>query len=97
MGMNPTAERVAFGIASWIIGASIIGFVIYITVVPLMDLFVFFLYWLLPLAAIGMGLGLVSAGTLQTIRAFLTSEGMSQRIRKYVRILREDPEAQPAT
>ena len=92
-----TTERVAFGIASWIIGLGIIGLVLYLTVVPLLDLFSFMLYWLLPLAFLAMGIGLISAGTLQTFKAFLQSEGMSARVKSWVQTLRENPEAQPAS
>jgi len=93
---NPVVEDLAFSIASFIVGAGIIGLVFYLTVVPLMDLFSFFLMWLLPVCAIFVALGLVSAGTFNAAKAFATSGVMKERIVKWTNKLRENPEAQPA-
>ena len=90
-----TTESVAFSIAAWLAGAGIIGAVLYFTVVPMLDLLMFALYWILPLLLIGVGLGLISGGTVSAFKAFMGSTSLSSRVQEWTRILRENPNTPP--
>ena len=89
-GMSPRAENAARGMALFIVGAGILGVILYFTAIPFIDLLVFCLYWLLPVAGIMVGLGLVSVGTMRTIKAFITPGMFTDKIKKHVDNIRND-------
>jgi hypothetical protein len=90
-------NSVAFSIACWIAGAGIIGAVVYFTVVPFLELLLWALYVLLPLFAIGVGVGLIGMGSFKALTAAINGRsGFGARVKHWVDTLEEDPFAKPA-
>jgi hypothetical protein len=92
---NPTVERIAFGLAQIILAFGIIGLVFYFTVIPLMDLLAIFVQILLPIFAIMLAFGLIQTGTWYSVKSFITSQDMGERVKTWVKTLKKNPEATP--
>ena len=92
---NKTLNTLAFGIASLFAGGGLFALVYWLSPIPVGELAIWALYVLLPLALIGVAVGLVSFGTMQSVWAAVTSKEMSSRINDWVARLRENPDATP--
>ncbi len=88
-------NNAASGLAAMLVGLGLLGTVLYFTVVPLLDLAIFALYWILPLVAIAAALGLISIGTVNSFKAMFTSGAFKERVDHWMTKLDEDPEAHP--
>lgn len=89
------ANRLAFSIASFVLGGGIIAAVLAFTVVPLSELFAWAVMVLLPILAIGLGTGLVSKSTWDMLRAATQDSNFGKRVKHWVDELERNPEARP--
>ena len=85
--VESTFNTLALSMASIVIGFGIIGSVVWLTIVPIMDLLQWVVLVLLPIAALAVGVGLISGGTLRSVTAILTSESFTGRVRKHLKTL----------
>ena len=93
---RPTIDSVAYSIALMIAGGGLIATVAYLTIIPLSELALYFVAVLLPIMAILVGTGFVSAGTLNMMRVAVSGrDGFGDRVRQWVRKLEDDPNAAP--
>lgn len=92
---NAQSNRLAFAIASFIVGGGLIALVVSFSVIPVMDLLMWAATVLLPIAAVAMGLGLISKGSLDMWRAATEDAQFSKRVRDWSEHLRKNPEATP--
>lgn len=86
-------NSLAFQLAKVLVGAGIIGGVLYFTVVPFADLLAWAAMVLLPLIAVAFAIGLVSDGTYRLIKEAAAEEKFAERVKQYVSELREGPGA----
>lgn len=91
------ANRLAFAIASFVLGGGLIAAVVAFTIVPLSELATWALMVLLPILAIAMGVGLISKSTWTMLRAATQDSNFGQRVRHWVDTLEKDPQATPAS
>jgi len=77
---SPTVENLAKSMALGVLGASLIGLILWLTIVPLLDLFNFLLFWILPILGLALGLGLISASSLLTAKALFTKGMLRERV-----------------
>jgi hypothetical protein len=93
MNTNHHNNTLAFQLAKVLVGAGIIGAVLYFTVIPFADLLTWAALVLLPLVAVGFAIGLVSDGTYRLIKEAAAEEKFAERVKQYVSELREGPGA----
>lgn len=92
---NLDANRLAFSIASFVLGGGIIAAVLAFTVIPLSDLFMWAVMVLLPILALGVGLGLISKSTYDMLKAATRGSSFGERVRHWVDELERNPNARP--
>ena len=91
-----TIDTMAYGLAAAIVGSGIIAAVAYLTIVPLGELLMYVLTVLLPIVAFLFGVGLISAGTWNTITSLINGRGtFGRRVRRWVEKLERNPHATP--
>ncbi len=91
--MNSNHNTLAFQLAKVLVGAGVIGAVLYFTVVPFADILAWAAMVLLPLIAVAFAIGLVSDGTYRLIKEAAAEERFAERVKHYVSELREGPGA----
>lgn len=92
---NFNANRLAFSIASFVLGGGIIAAVLAFTVIPLSDLFAWAVMVLLPIIAICFGVGLVSKSSWDMLKAATQDSSFGARVKHWVDELERNPNARP--
>ena len=92
---NLDANRLAFSIASFVLGGGIIAAVMAFTIIPLSDLFAWAVVVLLPILALAFGVGLISKSTWDMLKAAGGSSSFGKRVRHWVDELERNPNARP--
>ena len=92
---NIEANRLAFSIASFVLGGGVIAAVLAFTVVPLSDLFAWAVVVLLPILALAFGVGLISKSTWDMLKAAGGSSSFGKRVKHWVDELERNPNARP--
>ena len=92
---NLDANRLAFSIASFVLGGGIIAAVLAFTVIPLSDLLAWAVMVLLPILALAVGLGLISKSTYDMLCAAGRGSNFGARVRYWVDELERNPKARP--
>lgn len=90
------ANRLAFTIASFVLGGGIIAAVLAFTIVPMSELLNYAIVVLLPIFALCVGVGLISKSTWDMLRAATHDSNFGQRVKRWVDELEKNPNARPS-
>ena len=89
--MTKNENAVALGTAQVIIGAGIIGLVLATTYYTLSELATFFVYILLPICLLLLGVGLIGNGLYEAIAALVNGDKQfTDRVKKHMESLRAE-------
>lgn len=92
----PEFDNIAWSLAALIAGGGLVAAVLYLTAIPLGELLTYALTFLLPIAALGLGLGLIGTGTWVTLKSLVSGRGQfGTRVKHWVETLERDPNARP--
>jgi len=86
-------NQMAYNLAALVVAGGIIGIVLYFTIVPLAELFNFFLTMLLPIAAFAMAIGLISAAGFNQFKNGTMISQFLERLRTHRDNLNANPQA----
>lgn len=90
---NFNANRLAFTIASFVLGGGIIAAVLAFTVIPMSELLTWAVMVLLPILALAFGIGLISRSTWTMLKAATQDSNFGNRVQYWVDELKRNPEA----
>lgn len=86
-------NTMAYTLAALVVGGGIIGAVLYFTVVPLAELLNIFLMIILPIAALGMAVGLISAAGFNQFKNGTMITQFLERLKSHRETLAANPAA----
>lgn len=89
-------EEIAWNIAQVLLGAGILLLVVKLAVIPLVELFNWFLLIWIPIIGILVGTGLVSIGTFNALKSTLT-QGLMPKVNEYLKEMRAEKAAAKQT
>jgi hypothetical protein len=87
------ANAMAYNLAALVVAGGVIGIVLYFTIVPLAELFNFFLTMLLPIAALAMAIGLISAAGFNQFKNGTMISQFLERLKAHRDNLNANPQA----
>ena len=90
---NNFMEDLAWNIATVVVGLGLIGMVVWLCLVPLMELLNWFLLVWVPILGILVGTGLVSMGTYNGIKDIVMNGGFVERVKTHHETIKNDTAA----